>query len=281
MSLNNVQPVNAGHEERAGRLISIASYASLLVLLVIRVPLTDTNILNKIVEQQPSSGWVQAVITIHSVLSYAYIHLSMLIVAIVILINRRGKRELNIDWPFLVLFLWGALAFCRDYLWPVGWLTALLAVYILLAPNKDGDRFVTIEPSAIGASVVILIAFFSCLILLRTSLDFKTIRTAIYWTLIGFPPAAMIEEVTFRGLLWMWLRSHGWPDVRIVVLQAILFWLAHTKYLLAEPIAFWVIVPVLSVFLGIIVWKTRSITPSTIAHVCINVLWSIVVNSPM
>jgi membrane protease YdiL (CAAX protease family) len=279
--LNDVQQVNARHGEWGRRLMSIVSDASLVVLLVIRVPLTDLSILNKIVGQWPLPAWAQALTTVHGVLSYAYIHLSMLIVAIVILVNRRDTRKLNVDWPFLILFLWGALAFCRDYLWPVGWLTVLLAIYILFTPNKDGNRFVKIEQGVVEAIVVILIAFFICLLFLRTALDFRTIRTAVYWFLIGFPPAAMIEEVTFRGLLWMWLRSRNWPEVRIVVVQAILFWLAHTKYLLAEPVAFWVVVPLLSMLLGIIVWRTRSITPSAIAHICINVCWSIIVNSPI
>jgi membrane protease YdiL (CAAX protease family) len=68
----------------------------------------------------------------------------------------------------------------------------------------------------------------------------------------------------------------NWSEPKIIAVQTILFWVAHTKYVFAEPLSFWVIVPIASVILGIIAWRCRSITPSTIAHILMNLLWSLI-----
>jgi membrane protease YdiL (CAAX protease family) len=246
-----------------------------LVLLAIRVPLTDLNILYRIFGPAPLPPGLQVLVLLHDQLYYAFSRLAILIVAIVILINRRDLSKMNLDGPFLLLLLWGTLAFCRDYLWPVGWAALLLAIYIALTERSDRRQDHKSTHTVLRVTCLILIAFFLCLILLRDALNLNMVRSAVYWFLILFPPAAVVEEFTFRGLLWMFLKNLGWAEGWIVIVQAVLFWLAHTEYLLTNPVAFWAVVPIQSLALGLIAWRTRSITPSTIAHICINVFWFI------
>ncbi|NOT06500.1 MAG: CPBP family intramembrane metalloprotease [Anaerolineales bacterium] len=59
--------------------------------------------------------------------------------------------------------------------------------------------------------------------------------------------------------------------IKIVILQAILFWISHV-YAFNNLTFFWITTPMVSIFLGIIVWRSKSITPSTIAHLLINML---------
>jgi len=81
---------------------------------------------------------------------------------------------------------------------------------------------------------------------------------------IGY--AGVAEEPLFRGFLWGALRKTGWKDAWIWLLQAGLFTLAHMYYFGRNPISLFIIVPVGALALGLIAWKTRSISSSLAMH---------------
>lgn len=84
--------------------------------------------------------------------------------------------------------------------------------------------------------------------------------------------AAVTEEPLFRGFLWGHLRKAGWNEWGIWLFQALLFALGHIYYLPQMPISFWVIVPVGSLVLGLLAWKSRTIVSSMAAHGFVNAL---------
>jgi len=83
--------------------------------------------------------------------------------------------------------------------------------------------------------------------------------------------AAVMEEPLFRGFLWGSLRQAGIKDGVICVIQAALFWLAHIYYY-NTGINFWVVVPIASLVLGLVIQKTKSISYSMVTHAAINAL---------
>ena len=113
--------------------------------------------------------------------------------------------------------------------------------------------------------MTLIIGFFLVLLIIS---DTK-ISQEIHWSIVRMP-FVVIEEVIFRGLLWMFLKFLSWTDPKIIILQAVLFWLSHTYYMFANPILFWIIIPIVSILLGIMVWRYKSITSSTIAHILFN-----------
>ncbi len=256
--------------------IGLVSYVALFVLLAGRMPLANAGILHSILGPAALPGWVQGLVIAQDLLSYVYASAGIFILAVVIFLNRRDLSKLNIDGTFLFLFIWAALAFALLYLlWPVGWAAAILAVFTPLMLWRAGNRFGKTGRAALWATAAVLIAFFVCLILVRGILDPPMLQSAAHWMLIDFPPNVVVEEVLFRGLLWMFLRRLGWTDGPVLAVQSVLFWLAHAGYFFSDPVGFWIVVPVLTLVLGIIVWKTRSLTPSTIAHICMNAAWSL------
>lgn len=82
--------------------------------------------------------------------------------------------------------------------------------------------------------------------------------------------AAIIEEPLFRGFLWGVLRKAGWKEVWVWLSQAFLFWIGHIYYLRDAPVSFWLIVPSGALILGLLVWRTRSISASMAAHAAVN-----------
>jgi membrane protease YdiL (CAAX protease family) len=81
---------------------------------------------------------------------------------------------------------------------------------------------------------------------------------------IGY--AGVAEEPLFRGFLWGALRKAGWREVWIWLLQAGLFALAHMYYFGSNPISLFIILPVGALALGLVAWKTRSISSSLALH---------------
>jgi membrane protease YdiL (CAAX protease family) len=88
--------------------------------------------------------------------------------------------------------------------------------------------------------------------------------------------AAIPEEPLFRGFLWGVLKRYKWRDVWILFFQAGLFLFGHIYYYGGMPISFWVVVPTGGIILGILAWKSRSITTSMTAHAFINAIAQVV-----
>lgn len=88
--------------------------------------------------------------------------------------------------------------------------------------------------------------------------------------------ASIMEEPLFRGFLWGYLRKWGLTDIKILVVQTILFWMAHIYYLGQVAFSFWILVPTAGIIFGILAWRSRSIAPSIIAHAIVNGLTQIV-----
>lgn len=87
--------------------------------------------------------------------------------------------------------------------------------------------------------------------------------------------ASLIEEFLFRGFLWGCLKKIGVKDRWILVIQAVLFWIAHINYI-DRGYSFWIVVPMSALVLGLLVWKSRSITTSMITHSVLNAMTFII-----
>ena len=97
-------------------------------------------------------------------------------------------------------------------------------------------------------------------------LTFMILRQVFYQ--LGY--AAVTEEPLFRGFLWGYLRKAGWKDVWIWLFQTGLFMLAHIYYINQLPISFWIIVPVSTLVLGALAWRSKTISASMGAHTMMN-----------
>jgi hypothetical protein len=82
--------------------------------------------------------------------------------------------------------------------------------------------------------------------------------------------AAVTEEPLFRGFLWGYLRKAGWKNVWIWLFQTGLFMLAHIYYINQFPISFWILVPVDTLVLGALAWRSKTIASSMGAHAMMN-----------
>jgi len=257
----------------------IFTYIALFLLLAVRFPVADfvANFARLFGAAAPSS-WLLGLGLVEDSTYYLWDNWSFVLVGLVIIANRSDLYSLNVDAYFVIIFFCSGLAYFRfSFLEPSGWAVALVSVSIILLFRRGEFKFGAPDPSMWRIVSIIGIASFVVLgwSFIRGSLDAKAIGGAIHELLTGLP-LLVVEEMIFRGMLWMFLKDLGRSTSMIVVFQAILFWLSHSYFIFTEPIYFWLIIPAAGILFGILVWKTRSITPGTLAHLSINSLWGLI-----
>jgi len=72
------------------------------------------------------------------------------------------------------------------------------------------------------------------------------------------------EEILFRGVLWGILHDWNWSDRKIILIQAVLFWLVHvdlvTNVALGLPVLFF------GIWVGFLTAHSKSLIPSMATH---------------
>jgi membrane protease YdiL (CAAX protease family) len=79
--------------------------------------------------------------------------------------------------------------------------------------------------------------------------------------------AAVAEEPVFRGFLWGGLRSLGLKDIWILLIQAVLFTLAHIHLLASpQPALMLGLIFIGAIIMGLLVWRSRLLSASMAMH---------------
>lgn len=141
-----------------------------------------------------------------------------------------------------------------------------------------------IKSVSLGWLIIGIVAGFLTMIILSFPMSFQIPKEALSYGLstkdilfevpssfiyqIGY--AAVSEEPLFRGFLWGFLKKRNWREHWIWLFQAGLFMLSHVYYINAHPISFWIIVPVCALVFGWLVWRSRTIATSMVAHGIMN-----------
>ncbi len=112
----------------------------------------------------------------------------------------------------------------------------------------------------------------------ETSSEYKaSIITYLVCVVTQMSHAAIMEEPLFRGFLWGCLEKKGLNLIWICFFQAAFFCIGHVYYLPLYPVNF-IATFVVALILGYLVWKSKSIGTSIIAHGIINSLVDLIVH---
>ena len=246
--------------------LNIFTSVALFLLLVVRFPVAD--FISNFAQLFGTSAHATLIASFRQIQDWTFYFFerwSFIFIGIIVILNRGNLRSLNIDWYFLAVFMISGVAYAIYYFWPSGWAAALISIYLFILINNKYKHVNTVESTRWQIVMTLIIGFFLVLLIIS---DTK-ISWAVHWSIVEMP-FVVIEEIIFRGLLCMFLKFLGWTIPKIIVLQAILFWLFHTYYMFAYPTLFWIIIPIVSIILGIMVWRYKSITSSTIVHILFN-----------
>jgi membrane protease YdiL (CAAX protease family) len=151
----------------------------------------------------------------------------------------------------------------------------IIAIAFAVGIWRKRSKLPSIKSRDIGWLLIGIIAGLLTMIVLSYPMSFQVLEGAKHENiLIGFfyqiGQAAISEEPLFRGFLWGFLKKLKWREVWIWLFQAGLFTFSHIYYVNTYPISFWIIVPVCSLVLGWLAWRSRTITSSMVAHGMMN-----------
>jgi hypothetical protein len=209
----------------------------------------------------------------------SYRSVNYVLVSITIWLNKDDLQRLNIDRFFIIIFIVAGVILSLYLPFPARVVICLVILFISLllwlgllkfggGPKNKGQTIILI--------VVLLIPSILTTFRAEPPLNWAIIESMILNAALNADLSqVVIEEVIFRGLLWMFLADLNLRTLYIILIQALLFWLAHSFYLSSNPITFWVYMPFHSILLGIIVWRSKSISASSIGHFLINVVVSL------
>lgn len=242
------------------------------VLLTVRILVADpiSNLERALGISNPPAV-AEFLITIRDVNSYLLIRWCYFLVGIVIIVNRDELQSLNIDGGFVFLFVLCGLSYWSYFPWPTGWITLLVPVVLFILNRNRKFKLIVMEPVAARAILIVLIIFFLISMFILGSLNTTKILE-INRNLVYGAPFVLMEEIIFRGLLWSFLTNLNLSASKILVLQTFLFGISHINNMVVDPVFFWLLVPLIGLTLGIIVWRSKSMTASFVAHSLINFL---------
>jgi hypothetical protein len=203
--------------------------------------------------------------------TYWYAAIAYVLTCIIVWLNRNRLPSLNVDKPFVVILILGGAVSMLYMPMDIAIFVGVVVVFFFWALNNDQFNFSDLRWCSSKTFILIWIAIVPTIVpLLLYSPSVKTIpdMQSIINTLLQTQLAGIVfEELLFRGMLWSYLRGRGINQFGVFIIQTVLFWISHHRYLLLHnPYAFWISVPFESILFGVIVWRSKSVTPSTIAH---------------
>lgn len=210
---------------------------------------------------------------------YWYVGIAYILTVAIVGLNRHRLVALNIDRPFVIALMIGGFLYLFYLPLDAGIPVVIAAGFVLWAYQQN--HFVLRNTIEYSSGTIPLILISVMLALLPIILFNPVIKQPVSPQLIVASVASTFqvqlaliafEEVIFRGALWAYLRHFNLKEPTIFLTQAFLFWIAHSRFILIEHDAysFWVVGPLISLLLGFIVWRSKSLTASTIAHFLFN-----------
>jgi membrane protease YdiL (CAAX protease family) len=95
--------------------------------------------------------------------------------------------------------------------------------------------------------------------------------TLLIFNFIYFLCTVGFEETVFRGFLWGYLREFKISEMEILFITSGIFWISHINYL-SHSWTFWIQLPIISLYLGFLAYKSKMSSPSIFAHAFYNTL---------
>jgi membrane protease YdiL (CAAX protease family) len=207
-----------------------------------------------------------------------YAGIAFILTATIVWLNRHRLAALNIDRPFIVALIIGGVLYTFYLRYGVGIFVGIAIGLIFLAYQTN--QLVLSNPVSFSKATGLLMFLTVLLPLvpvlfigptLKSTLDTNAFTTTLQQILITDLAAITFEEVLFRGALWAYIISFGLSARTAFYTTAVFYWISHHRLLaLSTPYSFWVSLPIQAILLGIMTWRSKSLTPSTISHFLFN-----------
>ena len=201
-------------------------------------------------------------------------------------INRKSLYVYNLTASSLVLFFLAPIAaLSANGTDPTAWFRFILAmVFAIFLVWKKGIQLLALPlKETILHTCITIIASIALAIIIWAVEGFVrkdslmnpvTLNSIARNFCFQFSFAAISEEPLFRGFLWGYLRKRISNEWIISILIAFIFWMGHLYYI-ERGIVFWLIHPVMALFLSVTVKWSKSVSQSMLLHTSVNAIHDI------
>jgi membrane protease YdiL (CAAX protease family) len=200
---------------------------------------------------------------------------TFLLILLAIWLNKSRLNELNLDRTAYVLLLIAVVLLGWHFV-PFFLGAFLLAAVVTIIMIGRNESFQFSHPTLLSGGamtpLVMILLLLPPLILLSSNFgaslqNFSVIQLALQKANFF---GVYFEEFLFRGMLWDYLRSRSLRTIHVIVIQALLFWLAHISSGIDKWIFFWVTLPFISIMLGLLVHRSKSLAACVTTHFLYN-----------
>lgn len=220
-------------------------------------------------------------------IAYLFITPIYVVIALVILLERKNLKEFNLDQLALFVLIFSSIfrrrlgveneLFHLLIIGAAGLVILICTILNLRQIPKTNSRWLIIGLFA-GYIVLVPIAFiesFQPSGIADQDLEtlgpfWDTIRRLIYNLSFNAP----IEEILFRGFLWGYLRKLKWSENKIFWTQGTLFWLIHLGAI-GSPLTFFLSIPIGTYIMSELTKRSGQVSPSIFFHLVVNTMISV------
>jgi membrane protease YdiL (CAAX protease family) len=209
-----------------------------------------------------------------------------ILTAAIVWLNRHRLAALHIDRPFIAALLLGGILYVFYLIQSVGIFVGIAVglIYWAYQSNQLVFKNPVSYPKGTGFLILLTIPLALAPILLfqptlKIPITLQIFGSTFLEILIPQLAGIVFEEMLFRGALWAYVRSFGLSDQVAFSIQAILFWVSHHQFLsLNHSYSFWVALPIATILWGLMTWRSKSLTPSTLSHFLFNFTTGLMIN---
>jgi membrane protease YdiL (CAAX protease family) len=159
-------------------------------------------------------------------------------------------------------------------------ISMILSIYIIM--NRKRIRMPKFRSIFIGLLwsiiAILIIALIYALLGQAYAKSFPPhlLAIGIYTFIYQFSVIAVIEEACFRGLLFSFMIANSYKENTALFIQAILFWGMHFSQI-NNPTLFFIVVPLGTLFMTLIIKKYKMLYLSIMMHTLINVFTTLLI----
>lgn len=157
------------------------------------------------------------------------------------------------------------------------WVILMVTLVILMGCVKNWHSIPKTRWSWVGISLLCVILVIPISVV--ESLQYSAMKSAANPVMIliekifdNLSFVTLIEEIMFRGILWKYLRNLGFREDTAFWGQAIVFWLFHAWKIVGTPISFFITIPMTTLAVSFLVYKSKQVFPSIVLHTLLNSL---------
>ncbi|MBI5351124.1 MAG: CPBP family intramembrane metalloprotease [Chloroflexi bacterium] len=202
------------------------------------------------------------------------------VIIFILRLNRDRLQEMNMDRFYVCLLVIAGLIplYKSPNIFPFNFfavITVIALIYAVYFLFSNKVKFGVIDFNALRmillitgvfAGITVCIAGFGEAIKINLPHSGQLLDIFLFQQI----PGLIYEEAMYRGMLYIFLMDVGVSKSKAFYIQAFWFWIKHMHFSL--PFFFWIMLPILSLTYGYIAMRSKSLTPSTLAHLLYSTL---------